>query len=439
MATPVILPKLEMSQETATLVEWLKKEGEAVQKGEPLFIVETDKVTVEVEATESGLLAQIVAGPGDTLPVTSVIAHLLEPGEQLPEKHPLKPPAATPLAARIASVEGLDLAALSAQGEIAGSGPGGKIRRADVENALLFNSEGLRASPAARRIARELGVDLEDVTGSGLRGRIQGSDVRSFSNQAHASPVESEQPALQPHLQSLDGQEWTVMPLQGMRRTIAERITASYQSAPHITFTARVDFTGLETLRGKLNARATQTGEAKVSLTAALIGVLGLVLRHHPLLNARLVEIPGGAEIHLLKRIHIGMAVALPDGLIVPVVRDADRKPMREVAREVLALAEKARQGKLAPQDVSGGTFTVSNLGPFGIEQFTAILNPGQTGILAVGAAQPEALVVGEQVLVRPVARLTLSVDHRVVDGAVAAHFMTHLKEALETPALALW
>lgn len=448
MPTPVILPKLEMLQETGVIVEWLKREGDQVTRGEPLFVVETDKVTVEVEAPASGILTQVEAQPGQSLPVTSQIALILSPGEGAePGEDPTpvtQTPPATPLASRMAAAEGLDLAG------VPGSGPGGKITRADVQGALKPqkgadlqplpasppSSRGqagavsevgkVRASPAARRIARERGVDLGLVAGSGLGGRIQGPDVLEFSRQAHA---------LQP-----DEQEWTAVPLQGMRRKIAERLAASYRTAPHVAFTTRVDMTGFETAREQFNQRAKRAGEAHVSVTALLVRLVGAVLPNHSMLNAQLAEDESGeAEIHLMKRVNVGVAVALPDGLIVPVIRDADRKPLRQVAREVEELAEKARSGKLTPPEVAGGTFTVSNLGPFGIEQFTAILNPGQTGILAVGATAPEPMAAGDQVQIRPVARMTLSVDHRVVDGAVAAHFMAELKETLETPSLALW
>jgi pyruvate dehydrogenase E2 component (dihydrolipoamide acetyltransferase) len=224
-----------------------------------------------------------------------------------------------------------------------------------------------------------------------------------------------------------------------MRRTIAERVTASYQSAPHITFTSRVDFTEFEAVRARLNQRAAQEGLPHCSVTALLVQLVAHTLRGHPWLNARLVSAAHGEEIHLLQAINIGVAVALPDGLIVPVVHDADRKSGREIAAEVRLLVEKARANQLTPAEVAGGTFTISNLGSFGIEQFTAILNPGQTGILAVGAAVPEPIAVEGQVQIRPVVRLTLSVDHRVVDGAVAAHFMADLRELLEAPALVLW
>jgi len=446
VATAVIMPKLEMDQETATVIKWLKQEGETVTKGEPLLVVETSKITIEIEAPASGILAGVRVGPGDVVPVTEVIAHILQPGEELPaelapeaepalppspaptpapEVTPSPPPAsrpATPVAQRLAAAHGLDLST------IVGTGPGGEITRADVEKAMAVSqppaeaqAEKVRATPAARRIARERGVDLSTVAGSGPRGRVQAADVLA----AAAGPsVEVERA------------EVTVVPLQGMRRTIAERMTASYQTAPHITLTVRVDMGAFEEARAQLNARAEATGQPRISVTALLVKAVAQTLRRHPWLNSTLRD----QEIHLLPEININVAVALDDGLIVPVVHGADGKSVAEISAEVRDLVARAREGRLTPADVSGGTFTISNLGPFGIEQFTAIINPPQAAILAVGITRPEPVADEEgRVTVRPVMRMTLSADHRIVDGAVAARFLTDLREVLEKPMLLLW
>jgi len=264
------------------------------------------------------------------------------------------------------------------------------------------------------------------------------------------------------------GRGENVIPLQGMRRTIAERMTASYQTVPHITFTVRVDMSAFERARAQLNARAEATGQPRVSATALFVKAVAWALKHHPWLNSTLRQCSGQAlrqaqgkhlrqaqgrhlrqrsgqalrdeEIHLLPEINVGVAVALEEGLIVPVVHQADRKSVAEIGAEVNDLATRAREGQLTPADVTGGTFTVSNLGPFGIEQFTAIINPPQAAILAVGATRPEPVVDEEgEVVVRPVMRMTLSADHRVVDGATAARFLADLREALEAPTLLLW
>lgn len=460
MPIPVIMPKMEMAQETATIVEWLKQEGEHVEKGEPLLAIETDKVSVDVESPATGTLTGIRAKAGDVVPVTETIAYILQPGESLPLEETAaesgaQPPktfteqelaegqepaaistsptsseplstAATPVARRLAEAYGLDL------GSVIGTGRGGRITKADVEAALAAQetqppsvTEGkVRATPAARRLARERNVALTAISGSGPRGRIQAADVLAYT--ADAQPMQTAAPAPGTH----------VIPLTGMRRTIAERMTLSYQTAPHITLTMRAVMDAFEALRAELNHEAEATEGPHVSATALLVKAVAWALRRHPWLNSRLQ----GEEIHLLPDINVGVAVALDEGLIVPVVRHADEKGIAAIAAEVHDLATRARQGQLTPADVTEGTFTISNLGPFGIEQFTAIINPPQTAILAVGAIQREPAVDEEgHILVRRMAHLTLCADHRVVDGAVAARFLVDLRRILEKPSLLLW
>ena len=496
MPVPVIMPKLEMTQETATVIEWLKREGEQVRQGEPLLTVETDKVTVEIEAPATGILAQVQAAPGQVVPVTEVIAQVLLPGEHgeriddakerpgiedpvtigsgtapeapvAPSQRQSLPAFATPVAQRMAAAVGMDLSALPP-----GTGPRGKATKADVVAALEPVQSGqettldsqnrvkVRATPAARRAARERGVNLKQVTGSGPRGRVQAADV--------AAPEASRATELRyvPLAESgLEGVQ--VVPLAGMRRTVAERMTVSYQTTPHITLTMRVDMGAFEEARAWFNAtgkavsarhvlprpRANEgRAEARdlgalaesgphVSVTALIVKAVAWALRRHPWLNSTLrgVEDPAGCcgkEIHLLPEVNVGVAVALEQGLIVPVLHAADRQSLMETAADINDLTARAREGRLTPADVAGGTFTVTNLGVFGIEQFTAIINPPQAAILAVGAVQPEAVVKGGQVAVRPMMRMTLSADHRIVDGAVAARFMSDLRDALENPVL---
>jgi len=418
MPVPVIMPKLEMSQETAVIVDWLKQEGEPVKKGEPIMVVETDKVTVEIESPGAGILRGISAKAGDTVPVTTVVAYLYQADEKPDSSTPMPvSPAssfATPVAARMAEAEGVELV------DIKGSGPAGRIMKSDVAAAI---EQKRRASPAARRVAREQNIPLETVEGSGPRGRIQTPDVLSAIVQP-ASPVERA---------PLGAPE--VIPLRGMRRTIAERMQSSYQTAPHISFTARVDTTALEQLRTRLNERSERQKGPRVSLTTLFVKIVAHTLRRHRWLNSAL----RGDEILLFPYINIGVAVALPDGLIVPVIQNADQKGIEALAGEVTDLTQKARQNKLQPMDVANGTFTISNLGSFGIEQFNAIINPGQAAILAISASQAEVVPVDGQPEIRPILRMTLSADHRIVDGAGAAHFIMDLKSAMECPSLVLW
>jgi pyruvate dehydrogenase E2 component (dihydrolipoamide acetyltransferase) len=427
MATPIIMPKLELAQETATVIQWLKQEGEQIEKGEPVLVIETDKVTVEVEAPISGVLAGIQVEPEQVVPVTEVIAYILEPGEELPEKAeapaetpPAVPMEATPVARRLAEARNVDLAAVE------GTGPNERITKADVEAVLDEGasvepvSEKIRATPAARRIAREHGLDLATVPGSGPGGVVQADDVQTFAAERQPSATPAGE----------------VVPLGRMRRTIAERMSSSYRTIPHISFCVRVDMSAFQVTRARLNVEAQAANQPLVSVTALVVKAVAWTLKRHPWLNSMLRD----EEIHLLPEINIGVAVALEEGLVVPVVHQADRKSIAAVAAEVNDLATRAREDRLRPSDVAEGTFTVSNLGPFGIEEFTAIINPPQAAILAVGLIQPGVVAdEGGEVAVRPVMRMTLSADHRIVDGAIAARFLGDLEKVLEAPAMLLW
>ncbi len=451
MATEVIMPKVDMDQSTGTVLEWLFNEGDTVKKGEPLLVIETDKVSIEVEAPASGILQGISAPVGTTVPIATQIATILAPGESLPTSQaapaaaaaapaamaqaapaqaaPAPPVPATPVARNVAAAAGVDLAT------VAGSGPRGKVTRNDVEAALVAAPPGgnghpaaggpVNATPAARQLAREQGVDLKAVRGSGPGQRVQAADVIDAAAQPQAAPA--------PVGAALEDE---IVPLIGMRRTIADRMQASYQQAPHITFVARVDMTRLNEARTELNAHAEQVGAGRISATAMLVKAVAVTLTRHPYLNSALK----GDEIHLRRDINVGVAVALDEGLIVPVVRNADRKGIAQIAAEVDDVAARARSNQLVPSDVTDGTFTLSNLGPFGVEQFTAIINPPQAAILAVGATQPEAVPQPDgQIVARPIMRMTLSADHRIIDGAVAARFIADLKATLEQPMLLLW
>jgi pyruvate dehydrogenase E2 component (dihydrolipoamide acetyltransferase) len=423
MSTAVIMPKLEMSQETATVVEWLKAEGERVEKGEPLLTVETDKVTIDIESPAAGMLAGICVGADDVVPVTEVIAHILEPGESLPTPSAAGEKAsassrrrATPVAQRIAAEHDLPLE------DIEGTGVSGRITKADVEAAV----SRVRATPAARRIARERGVTLEGVAGSGPRGRVQAADVEAAIFPKALSFREGED-------------EVEIVPLTGMRRTIAERMTYSAQAAPHITLTVEADMTGAQALRAELNARAAEQGQPRLSITAILVKACAWALIRHRWVNASLHD----DEVHLHRSAHIGVAVALKEGLIVPVIRYAETLGLGTIAARLADLTERAQAGTLLPGDVSGGTFTLSNLGMYGVRQFTAILNPPQSAILAVGSIAKRHIIVereGQDIaVIRPMMDMTLSADHRVLDGAVAARFLQDLVDVLEHPNLLLW
>ncbi len=431
MPTPVIMPKLEMSQETATVIEWSKKEGDAVEKGEPLLTVETDKVTVEVESPASGVLAGVRAEPNEVVPVAETIAYVLRPGEALPEEPDIETattpqiPSASPVAQRMAADHEVNLR------EVSGSGSGGKIRREDV-TAYLEKRDArreerlakIKAVPAARRLARELEIDLESVKGTGPGGRVQSEDVRSAAAQR---PPE---PGLIPQRPEVRRE----IPLIGMRRTIAERMLRSAREAPQFNISLDVDMArALEVVEDLRDGPEPSDG-TRVTLTTFLVRACSWTLTRHPALNAALQEdvILEWAEVN------VGVAMAVEEGLIVPVIHRADKLEIQEIAERLAELTDRAHEGQLRPEDVQGGTFTLSNLGMFGIDTFTAILNPPQAGILAVGRVAKRPVARDDQLVIRPVATLTLTADHRVVDGAIASHFLADLQRAVERPGIML-
>ena len=441
MAIEMIMPKVDMDQETGTVVEWLKNNGQEVKEGETILVIETDKIAIDVEAPGTGILDGISAHPGDVVPIGTVIAYILAEGEELPEvpasaaptpspaveepdvqvEAPIKDIPATPVACKMAASHGVDLTT------VRGTGSGGKITKSDVQ--AVIDSGGtaptgdIIAVPAARRTARLEGVNLGMVKGSGPGGRIQSFDVKAF--------LEGKPSVGLPRTSTVAAGE--SIPMIGMRKTIADRLTLSYQSIPHIQFTTRVDMSNFLSARSDYNDLALKRGDEKVSVTAMLIKLVAMVIAEHRMLNSSL----DGDQILIHQDINIGVAVALEKGLIVPVVKNADQKGISKITIESNDLVTRAREERLTSADVKGGTFTISNLGPFDVEQFNAIINPPEAAILAIGATTPEVVALpGGAIAVRPIMRITLSADHRIVDGAVAARFISDLKATLENPIL---
>lgn len=472
MAKPVIMPKLGFTQESSQILRWLKAAGDRVEQGEPIAEVTTDKVNMEVEAPVSGVLDNLQFEEGDEVPVTQVIAYIRGANETLekaapaetpptgekmtepgagpsPEPPPSQTPQAgrgsarvTPIAANVAQERNVDL------GQVQGTGPGGRVTRRDVERYAAGQAAGttgegaVRAVPAARRAARELGVDLAGVRGTGPRGRVQSADVElayrtaaASSQTKAATPRQATAPKVTAPGAAVDTGERRVLktiPLVGMRQTIATRMQASARDAPHITFEADIDMTAAEAMRARANGLLAKDAP-RISVTAILIKVCAWALRRHPMVNSQL----DGTNILVLDEVNIGVAVALDEGLIVPVVREANRKGLVEIAADLSEIAGRAREGRLRMEDLTGGTFTISNLGMFGVDRFTAILNPPETGILAVGRTTPRVVPdEAGQAVVRSMLTVTLSADHRVVDGAVAGRFLSDVRQALEHPEL---
>jgi len=436
MAKEVIMPKFGFTQEESEILEWLKNEGDQVEKGDPIAVVSTDKISMEVEAPEDGTLAGIKYSAGSVVPVTEIIAYILQPGEEVPAdaaqpkaelKSEQKSAETTPqaVAGGISPVAAkmIEENHLSAE-EIAGSGPGGRITRADVEEYLRKMKETpdkVKATPAARREARKRLVDLSAIQGSGPGGRIQAGDViAARSGQGARQAPTGELTVLRE------------IPLAGMRRVIAENMSRSMREAPHMTLQVDVNMDTAETTRSALNASLLEKG-GKISASAVIVKAVAHALKKHPILNSRFTN----EKIILYSNANIGVATALEDGLIVPVIREADQKSIAGISAELGDLAKRARDNKLKPEDLSGGTFTISNLGMLGIDRFTAIINPPQSAILAVGAIRRQ-LVPDESdtsvLRTKRIVNLTLSADHRVMDGAQAAYFLADLRDMLQNP-----
>lgn len=412
MATEVKLPRLGQGMESGTIVKWLKAEGDQVAKGDPLYELDTDKVTQEVEAEAAGVLLKIAVSSGE-VEVGRTIGVIGAEGEDVSIEEPATAPAGEPDRA-----EGREAAAKEAEAQPApsnGSGdPGGPDGR-------------VKASPLARRIARERGIDLTRIGGTGPDGRIVAEDV----DRAEAAPAPAARGAARPAALARSG-EVEVVELTSTRKTIARRLTEAWQ-APVFQLTTSVDMTRLLELRERLVARL-QEGEAKPTVGDLLTKVCAAALRRHPAVNAHFA----GDAIHRFPWAHVGIAVAAPGGLVVPVIRDADRKSIAEIAVDRAALVARARGGKLQRADLEDGTFTISNLGPFGVEQFIAVLNPPQAAILAVGSTEEKAVARDGQVVIAPMMTMTITCDHRAIDGADGAEFLRTVKELLEEPALAL-
>jgi len=470
MPITVIMPKYEMAQETGKIARWLKAEGAAVEKGEPILEIETDKTNIEVEARADGVLTGICAEPGQVIPVGQPIAYIIKPGETWPPVivqpaavTPASPtadatpqesstaPRVTPVAERMAAEHGVDLRV------VVGTGPGGRITREDVEAHLAAQAANtapsretdgkVKAVPAARRLARELGVDLSTVTGTGPEGRIQSEDVEQAAAAAKvAIPAVPEIiPALPQDLPSSSAPPQglpaarpavrRIVPLTNIRRTIAERMTQSVREAPQFTVEVDVDMGRAMTIVQDFRDGAGAAQGPKITVTALLVKACAWALAQFPAANAMYEA----NQIVEWDEVNIGVATAIDQGLIVPVVHNADRLGLKEIAARLTELTVRARENRLKLDDLQGGTFTISNLGMFGTDRFTAILNPPQAAILAVGRVAKRAMVgADDRIEVRQMASLALTADHRVLDGAAGAQFLALIQRALEHPGLLL-
>jgi len=424
MASPVTMPKLGLTMNSGTVSRWGAKEGEPVRKGNLLVVIATDKLTFDVEAPEDGVLLRVLVPEGGEAPVGAVIAYIGAEGEVLadveasspqPSKAAAPSPArasaavaapaasivrATPLARRIARERGLDLAMIE------GTGPDGRRLRRDVEAA-----ERVKASPVAARMAADLGVDLASARS---QGRVMKEDVlRAAAERPSAGDVE--------------------VPLTPMRRVIAERMSLSSSTIPSVTYNVDADFTELSAARERLREGAARAG-VKISFNHLLMRICAVALVEFPMANSSF----GADSITMHRDVNIGLAVSVEGGLLVPNVKSVQDKGLLQIARETEELVSRAREGTLPLDAVQGGTFTITNLGMFGTSSFTPVINPPEACILGLNAVADRPVAIGGQVVVRPMTTLSLSADHRILDGAEAARFLARIRELVENPWLLL-
>lgn len=444
MPTEVIMPALGMSQDTGRLLAWLKEEGDAVHEGEPIMEIETDKATVEVEAESNGTLANISAHAGDDVPVGEVIALILGAGEAAPtpataptEPAPAPEPSvpsssstadgnrnksATPVAVRVAAAHDVDVSTVPASGK--------RVTRADVEayvnNGASHTSETsiILASPKARRLARENEIDLAQLTGSGPDGAVLAADVLAYEPITETAPTtttaSAAPPASTPDSSANDVQTGRVW------KRMADRLTDSWQTIPHFYLKREVDATQLIAWRTRLKQRA----DIKVTYTDLLVQVVAKALENHPHVNGSW----NGDGVVFNDAINVGLAVAVDEGLLVPVIHNANALGVLAIAEARAGIVKRSLAGKLKPNDLQGGTFTISNLGMYGIDEFKAIVNPPQAAILAVGNIVEKVVPQAGETRIQPTLTLSLSCDHRAVDGARGAAFLQTLAHYIQDP-----
>ncbi|MEN3166094.1 pyruvate dehydrogenase complex dihydrolipoamide acetyltransferase [Gluconobacter sp. OJB] len=404
MATDILMPALSPTMTEGKLARWLKAEGDTVAAGDVIAEIETDKATMEVEAVDEGILGRILIQEGvEGIPVNTPIAILVEDGEAVPD-------ASSSQAAAAPKAE-------TASAETTPAAPASKALAED-------KGERIFVSPLAKRMARERGIALDALTGSGPNGRILKRDVEKGPAAPKTAPKAAAAPAV-------TASEETVrrVPNSTMRKVIARRLTESKTQVPHFYVSVDIELDALLALRSKLNATA-QENSFKISVNDMMIKAVALALKKVPGVNVQFTD----AETLHFENVDISMAVSIPDGLITPIIRDADRKSLREISVEAKDLAKRARAGKLKPEEFQGGTFSISNMGMFGVREFAAIINPPQAGILAIASGEKRAVVRGSDIAIATVMTATLSVDHRAVDGALGAELLNALRDIVQNP-----
>ncbi|NQT58737.1 MAG: 2-oxo acid dehydrogenase subunit E2 [Bacteroidetes bacterium] len=419
MATTVIMPKQGLQMTEGIILQWFRNEGDSVNKGEPLFSIETDKLTIDIDSPETGTIVKILKEEGETVPITETIAILGEPGENIDEilknstyslKNSIEEKAvfrtveptnksttiefssgrvfATPRARMRAEENSINLDLIK------GTGPEGLIIERDI--VLENSAASAAATPLAKRRAELDGIDISSIRGSGPRGKIYSRDLEAIH-----------------------------IPLTGTRKIIAEKVRSSLDTAAQAVHRVDVDMSEVVKLRDTFKNNST-----RISFNDIIMKAVAVALKSKPEINSKFC----GEEIIRFSRVNIGIAVAVEQGLLIPVVKDVNKKSFLQINKEIRVLAEKAKSGQLKSEDMQDATFTVSNLGMFGLDSFTAIINSPESGILAVGAAKEKAVVIDKQIVIRTVCNLSLTYDHRIIDGAPAAEFLMLVKAVLENP-----
>ena len=430
MASEIIMPQMGFDMKEGTLVRWMKKEGEAVRKGEIVAEIETDKAVVEIEAFASGVVAKHVVAEGVTVPVGQVIGYLGAPGEKIEVSASVAPPPAAPKAASAPPKSATPAAAPSIPAAVSAPKP-------------AEAGERVKSSPLARKEAEDRGIDIAKVTGTGPGGRVTREDVIAFAEQAGkaavagAAPAAPAMPAPAPAVAvapavpvAKAGQpaRGAFVPLSRMRHAIARSMSRSKAEIPHFYVTAAINMTEAMRLREQVNKL--WEGDVKVSVNDLLVRAVAIALVKHPYFNSMFVE--GGIQIH--QHVNVGIAIALPEGLVAPGIADTEQKGLAQIARESKGLSERARANKLTAQEFGAATFNITNLGMFNVESFSAIITPPQVAALAVGSVVKEPVAKDGQVAIADMMRVTLSIDHRVADGAQGADFLATLRSLLENP-----
>ena len=441
MAVSVTMPKLGLTMTEGVLIRWLVADGAEVTKGQPIFEVETDKVVNEAQADADGIL-RIMVDVGGTVPVMGLVGYILAPGEEMPEEEGVGEPFGTVQEGAVEEAEGWTARVLASPAarrrarelevdinRIEGTREGGRITFTDVEAPAAKEDRArarrVSASPIAKRMAREAGLDLATVQGSGTGGRITKEDVEGALAKRERDMVGA---GIVPAPGDVDVPGGELIPLSGVRAVIAERMLSSAQGTAPVTITSTLDATELVALREQLNRELADGLGFRIAYNDILIKTLATALREFPYMNAHREE----GAVRLLPDVHIGLAVDTERGLVVVVVRDADRKSISEIARETRGKAERALAGTITPGELSGGTFTLTNLGAFGVEAFTPIINPPEVAVLGMGCIQEAPMAYQGELVLRQRLVLSLTFDHRFIDGAPAARFLARVRELVE-------